>query len=78
MRAAIILAGLLVASSAVAAGDAFQDGSLEKFGATGLPQADAPVKAPAVRTTKVVSRVTKETQVAEGSLERFGATGLGQ
>lgn len=79
MRAAIILAGLLVASSAVAAGDAFQDGSLEKFGATGLPQADAPVKALAVvRTTKVVSRVTKETQVAEGSLERFGATGLGQ
>ena len=78
MRGIMILGGVLVASSALAAGEAFEDGSLEKFGATGLPQAETAAKVQASRPAKVVSRVTKETPIAEGSLEKFGATGLGK
>ena len=76
MRAAIVLGSLLVVSSAFANSDALFQDSLEKFGATGLPQAETTIKGPAVRTAKVVSRVSKETQVSDGSLESFGATGL--
>jgi hypothetical protein len=76
VRAAMILGGLLVASSALAGSDIYPQDSLEKFGSTGLPQMEVAVK-PASQP-KVAVRVTKETQVAEGSLEKFGATGLGQ
>lgn len=78
MRAAIILGSLLVASSAFAHNDAVFEGSLEKFGATGLPQIESAAKVAVVRPVKVSSRVTKETRVSEGSLEKFGATGLAQ
>ena len=49
------------------------EGSLEQFGATGLPQ--VVIVGKAVR--KTVS-VTKEAQMPEGSLEKFNATGLAQ
>lgn len=78
MRAAIVLGCLLVASSAFAHNDAVFQGSLEKFGATGLPQTESAGKVAVVRPVKVSSRVAKETQVSEGSLENFGATGLAQ
>jgi hypothetical protein len=78
MRAAIFLGSLLVVSSAFANNDALFQGSLEKFGATGLPQTETADKVSATRPAKVVSRVSKETQVSEGSLESFGATGLAQ
>ena len=78
MRAAMILSSLLVASSAFAQNEAIPEGSLEKFGSTGLPQVETVAKVAAVRPVKVSPRVTKETQVPEGSLEKFGATGLGQ
>jgi hypothetical protein len=77
VRAAMILGGLLVASSALAGSDVYPQDSLEKFGSTGLPQMEVAVK-PASHPAKVAVRVTKETRVAEGSLEKFGATGLGQ
>jgi hypothetical protein len=77
VRATMILGGLLVASSALAASDAYLQDSLEKFGATGLPQSEAAVK-PASRPVKVAVRVTKESRIAESSLEKFGATGLAQ
>jgi hypothetical protein len=38
VRAAMILGGLLVASSALAGSDIYPQDSLEKFGATGLGQ----------------------------------------
>jgi hypothetical protein len=78
MRAAIVLGSLLVVSSAFANSDALFQDSLEKFGATGLPQTETAAKVAAVRPAKVVSRVAKETQVSDGSLESFGATGLAQ
>ena len=77
VRTAMILGGLLVASSALAGSDVYLQDSLEKFGATGLPQSEAAVK-PVSRPVKVAIRVTKESQIAESSLEKFGATGLGQ
>ena len=49
------------------------EGSLEKFGATGLPQVVVVGKA-----VRKAASVTKETEMPEGSLEKFSATGLAQ
>ena len=86
MRAAIVLAGsLLFVSSAFAAETQVPEGSLEKFGATGLVQETLIVASVSTRqaarkapSAAKVTQVTKETQVTEGSLEKFGATGLSQ
>jgi hypothetical protein len=52
------------------------EGSLEKFGSTGLPQYTMPTpKAAAHKATRVAA---VETPMAAGSLEKFGATGLPQ
>jgi hypothetical protein len=69
MRAAIILGGMLIASSVVAGGASYD--------ANGLPQMEA-VKAPAKQQVKTAVRVSKETRMSEGSLEKFGVTGLAQ
>jgi hypothetical protein len=77
MRAAIIVGGLLLVSSAFANSDAAYDG-LEKFGATGLPQAEIAAKASVSQPAKVAVRAAKETPMVGGSLEGFGASGLPQ
>lgn len=77
MRAAIVLGGMLLVSSAFANSDASYDG-LEKFGATGLPQSETTVKASVSQPAKVAVRAARETQVVGGSLEGFGASGLPQ
>jgi len=75
MRAAIVLGGMLLVSSAFANGESSYD-SLEKFGATGLPQTETAVKASVSQPAKVAVRAAKETPVVGGSLEGFGASGL--
>ena len=49
------------------------EGSLESFGATGLPQVVVVGKA-----VRKAASVTKENEMPEGSLEKFNATGLAQ
>ncbi|HEY6241326.1 MAG TPA: hypothetical protein VIW78_10875 [Burkholderiales bacterium] len=79
MRAAIVLVGsLLVVSSAFAGETQLAEGSLEKFGATGLQQVVVVAKTSTSQATSKTARIVKETQVSEGSLEKFGATGLSQ
>jgi len=75
MRAAMVLGGLLLVSSAFANSDASYDG-LEKFGATGLPQSEIAAKASVSQPAKIAVRAAKETPMAGGSLEGFGASGL--
>ena len=53
------------------------EGSLEKFGATGLPQVVVVAKASTSAVRKAAG-ATKEAQMPEGSLEKFNATGLAQ
>jgi len=55
------------------------EGSLEQFGATGLPQVVVVATVSTGRAVrKAASSVTKETEMPEGSLEKFSATGLAQ
>src|SRR2546427_2238140 len=54
------------------------EGSLESFGATGLPQVVVVAKVSTGQAVRKVASVTKETQMPEGSLEKFNATGLAQ
>ena len=53
------------------------EGSLEKFGATGLPQVVVVAKVSTSAVRKAAG-ATKEAQMPEGSLEKFNATGLAQ
>jgi hypothetical protein len=54
------------------------EGSLEKFGATGLPQLLVAAKVSTSQAVRKAAGVTKEAQMPEGSLEKFNATGLAQ
>jgi hypothetical protein len=54
------------------------EGSLEQFGATGLPELLVVAKVSASRAVRKAASVTKETEMPEGSLEKFSATGLAQ
>jgi len=54
------------------------EGSLENFGATGLPQLAVAVKVSANQAVRNAAKVSKEAQISEGSLEKFNATGLAQ
>ena len=54
------------------------EGSLEQFGATGLPQAVVVATVSTGRAVRKAASATKETEMPEGSLEKFSATGLAQ
>ena len=54
------------------------EGSLEKFGATGLPQLLVAATVSTSEAVRKAASVTKETQMPEGSLEKFNATGLAE
>ena len=54
------------------------EGSLEQFGATGLPQVVVVATVSTGRAVRKAASVTKETEMPEGSLEKFSATGLAQ
>jgi len=54
------------------------EGSLEKFGATGLPQLLVAATVSTSQAVRKAGSVTKEAQMPEGSLEKFNATGLPQ
>ena len=54
------------------------EGSLEEFGATGLPQLLVAATVSTSRTAGETARVSKEAQMPEGSLEKFNATGLAE
>ncbi len=54
------------------------EGSLEKFGATGLPELLVVATVSTGEAARKAVSVTKETEMPEGSLEKFSATGLAQ
>jgi hypothetical protein len=54
------------------------EGSLEKFGATGLPELLVVATVSTGQAARKVVSVTKEAQMPEGSLEKFNASGLAQ
>ncbi len=54
------------------------EGSLEKFGATGLPELLVAATVSTSQAVRKAASVTKEAQMPEGSLEKFNATGLAQ
>jgi hypothetical protein len=54
------------------------EGSLESFGATGLPQLLVEANVSTSQVARKAAGAAKEVQVPEGSLEKFSATGLAQ
>ena len=54
------------------------EGSLEKFGATGLPQLMVAATVSTSQAVRKTASVTKEAQMPEGSLEKFNSSGLAQ